>query len=627
MRDRATDQGKAGRRLPIGCEPTADGALFRVWAPKRRRVEVVFDEKPERVELAAERGGYFAGLVPWARAGMRYRFALEGGAKRFPDPASRFQPEGPHGPSEIVDPDAFQWSDAAWKGVDLAGQVLYEMHVGTFTREGTWTAAAAQLGELAPLGVTVVEVMPVADFPGRFGWGYDGVDWFAPTRLYGRPDDFRRFVDRAHALGLGVILDVVYNHFGPDGNYVSEFSDGYFSRKHKTDWGTAINYDGEDSHGAREFVLANVNHWIREYHLDGLRLDATQDIFDESGIHILGEISRAVRAAAKGRSTIVVAENEPQHVQLVRPASAGGHGLDALWNDDFHHSAMVALTGKNEAYYRDYRGRPQEFISAAKWGYLYQGQWYAWQSKSRGKPALGVHPAVFVTYFQNHDQIANSGRGLRAHRITSPGRHRAMTALQLLLPSTPMLFQGQEFASSAPFLFFGDHRPELAQRVFEGRKRFLAQFPSLALSEAQAMLDDPAQLSTFEKCKLDFAERSSHADIYRLHRDLLALRRTDPVFRAQRLGGVDGAVLGPDAFVLRYFGGNDGDRLVIVNLGHQIEGEPAPEPLLAPPEGGSWRECFNSEDVRYGGSGAAPVGIEKGFGLPAECAVVLAPHR
>jgi maltooligosyltrehalose trehalohydrolase len=598
-----------------------------VWAPKRRRVVVVFDEGGDRAELASERGGYFAGLSPGARPGMLYRFELDGGSKRFADPASRFQPNGPHGPSEIVDPEAFAWTDAEWKGIGLPGQVIYEMHVGTFTRTGTWSAAAAELAELSKLGVTVVEVMPVADFPGRFGWGYDGVNWFAPTHLYGRPDDFRRFVDRAHSLGLGVILDVVYNHFGPDGNYAAEFSDGYFSRQHKTEWGTAINYDGADCHGAREFVLANAAHWIREYHLDGLRLDATQDIFDDSGAHILGEISRAVRAAAGGRSTIVVAENEPQHAKLVRPEAEGGYGIDALWNDDYHHIAMVALTGKTEAYYRDYRGSPQEFISAAKRGYLYQGQFYAWQKKARGKPALDLEPSAFVAYFQNHDQVANSGRGLRAHRLTSPGRYRALTALTLLLPSTPMLFQGQEFASSAPFVFFGDHRPDLAKQVFEGRKRFLAQFSSLALPEAQSAIDDPASLSSFEKCKLDFAERAEHAHIYRFHRDVLTLRRTDPVFRAQRRGSVDGAVLGPDAFVLRFFGGPEGDRLVIVNLGKQIDGTSIAEPLLASPADGSWRECFNSEDVKYGGAGAPPLAIDQGFGLPAECTLVLAPHR
>ncbi|HEY3593494.1 MAG TPA: alpha-amylase family glycosyl hydrolase, partial [Polyangiaceae bacterium] len=495
----------------------------------------------------------------------------------------------------------------------------------TFTREGTWAAAAAELEELAKIGISLIELMPVADFPGRFGWGYDGVDWFAPAHNYGRPDDFRRFVDRAHTLGIGMILDVVYNHFGPDGNYVSQFSDSYFSQKHKTDWGTALNYDGPGCQGTREFVVANATHWIREYHLDGLRLDATQDIYDDSEHHVLSDIVRAVREAAGSRSTIVVAENEPQDARLVRPQSEGGYGLDGLWNDDYHHSAMVALTGRTEAYYTDYRGSPQEFISAAKWGYLYQGQWYGWQKKGRGVTSLDIEPSTFVLYLENHDQVANSGRGHRASRIGSPARYRALTALTLLLPGTPMLFQGQEFASSAPFLFFADHEENLAKQVFEGRKKFLAQFPSLAVPAAQAVLDDPASIETFEKSKLDFSERESHAELYRFHKDLIALRRRDPVFSAQRRGALDGAVVGQEAFVLRFFGGEHGDRLVLVNLGKQITAPSAAEPLIAPPYGRSWGLSLTSEDVKYGGTGAPSPDAMEGFALPAECALVLAP--
>jgi maltooligosyltrehalose trehalohydrolase len=324
----------------------------------------------------------------------------------------------------VIDPDAFTWTDTRWPGVAREGQVVYEMHIGTFTTAGTWQAAAQELPELARAGITVVEVLPVADFAGDFGWGYDGVDFFAPTRLYGRPEDFRAFVDRAHSVGVGVILDVVYNHFGPDGNYLGQFSADYASTRHRTDWGASINFDGDGSAAVREFFVSNAGYWIDEFHLDGLRLDATQDIHDDSPEHVLMAIAHRARARAGPRSVLLVAENEPQDARLVRPVAAGGYGLDALWNDDFHHSARVALTGRAEAYYSDYAGTPQEMISAVKRGYLYQGQRYAWQEKRRGRPAGDIAPTSFVNFIQNHDQVANSWRA-RGHQLTSPGQYRA----------------------------------------------------------------------------------------------------------------------------------------------------------------------------------------------------------
>ncbi|HZT79670.1 MAG TPA: malto-oligosyltrehalose trehalohydrolase [Gemmataceae bacterium] len=617
------------RRLPVGAEVQPQGGVhFRVWAPKRRRVEVVLRSgrgAPGAYELAPEPGGYFAGFVAAAGPGTLYGYRLDGGSDVFPDPATRFQPEGPHGPSEVIDPGAFRWTDHGWRGVAPTGQVVYEMHVGTFTPEGTFEAALRELPALADLGVTLVEVMPVADFAGRFGWGYDGVDYFAPTRLYGRPDDFRRFVDQAHALGLGVILDVVYNHFGPDGNYISQFSDNYFSERHHTDWGQAINYDGPNAGPVREFVTANAGYWIDEYHLDGLRLDATQNVYDDSPDHVLAAVTRQVREKGRGRSTFVVAENEPQHVRLVRPPDKGGYGMDALWNDDFHHTALVALTGRNEAYYTDYKGTPQEFISCAKWGYLYQGQHYRWQNKRRGTPSYGVPAAAFVTFIENHDQVSNSARGLRCHALTSPGRYRALTGLLLLGPGTPMLFQGQEFASSSPFHFFADHTKDLAPLVRRGRQQFLSQFPSIVDPDVMACVPDPADPKTFQRCKLDWSERDKHAGAYALHRDLLRLRRDDPVFGGRKPVRIDGAVLTPQAFVLRWFGGDGDDRLLVVNLGRETALSPAPEPLLAPPEGRVWRVVWSSEAARYGGCGAPPPEAADGWHLPGEAALALAP--
>jgi maltooligosyltrehalose trehalohydrolase len=612
------------RRIPVGAETLATGGVhFRVWAPRRRAVEVALDGGG-RTPLSAEGGGYFSGLVREARAGALYKYRLDGG-ESFPDPASRFQPDGPHGPSQVVDPAAYRWRDEGWKGVSLAGQVLYELHIGTFTKQGTWASAAHELPALRELGITVVEVMPVADFAGQFGWGYDGVDLYAPTRLYGSPDDMRAFVDEAHRLRLGVILDVVYNHVGPSGNYLPQFSERYFSDRYATEWGEPFNYDGEDGGPVREFIVANAGYWIAEFHLDGLRLDATQSMHDGSPEHVLAPIGREARRAAGARSIILVAENEPQETRLVRRPEEGGHGLDALWNDDFHHSAMVALTGRGEAYYTDYRGTPQEFVSALKYGYLYQGQHYRWQGKRRGTTSLGIPRPAFVTFIQNHDQVANSARGLRGHALTSPGRWRALTAVTLLGPGTPMLFQGQEFASSKPFLFFADQEGDLAKAVRSGRRGFLSQFRSLALEEWTAALPDPGARASFESCQLDHAERERHRETWTLHRDLLRLRREDEVLRRQGADGLDGAVLGAHSFAMRFFGPGGGDRLLVVNLGRDEHFSPAPEPLLAPPAGRLWTVRWSSEDRAYGGSGTFPPDSADGWRLPGESAVLLAP--
>jgi len=583
------------RRLPIGAEVIpAKGVHFRVWAPKRKKIEVVLEKGPHgtapgagaAIELQSEKNGYFSGLAADADEGSYYRFRLDGKNLLFPDPASRFQPNGPSGASLVVSPESYQWTDQDWAGIDMAGQVIYETHIGTFTQEGTWEAAARELAELKDLGVTLLEIMPVADFPGRFGWGYDGVNLFAPSRLYGYPDDFRRFVAAAHEHGLGVILDVVYNHLGPNGNHLKQFSDAYMTDRYPGDWGEPINFDGKNSGPVREFYLANVRHWIEEYHLDGMRLDAVQSIFDASEPHILREIADTIRASAGKRSTVIIAEDEPQQARFLKAKKDGGFGLDAMWNDDFHHSAMVALTGRNEAYYTDYQANPQEFVSLAKYGFLYQGQLYKWQGKRRGSPTFGLPRFAFVNFLQNHDQIANSGQGLRCHLLAGPGRYKALTALLLLGPGTPMLFQGQEFAASTPFFYFADHPEEIAVPIHQGRTEFLRQFRSLAIPEIQARLPDPADPATFVRCKLSTQERQEHAHYYHLHKDLLKLRRSDPVLSRSADLELDGAVLGPEAFILRYFAPDDQDRLLLVNLGRDLDLNPAPEPLLAPPRGG-----------------------------------------
>lgn len=630
------------RNYPVGAELiNQTTASVRVWAPKCELVELCLidnvlgaDEiqeppsidalKPSRrVKMTLEADGYHSVTINAVHAGDLYALRLNSGSRLFSDPASRSQPHGPCGPSQLVDPQQFAWTDDAWQGIEPLGQVLYEMHVGTFTRAGTWAAATEELLELKNAGITCIEMMPIADFPGRFGWGYDGVSMFAPTRLYGNPDDLRRFVNRAHALGLGVILDVVYNHFGNFGNYLHEFSQDYCTDRYKNEWASAINFDGENSGPVREFFIANARYWIKEFHFDGFRYDATQCVYDSSQRHILAETTQAAREAAGNRKTYFIAENEPQDVSHLRSQQTQGSGLDALWNDDFHHTAMVRLTGKNPAYYSDYLGSVEEFISAVKHGFLYQGQHSKWQGRARGTPTRGFPASAFVSFLQNHDQIANLATGERMPHIAGAGRYRAMAALWLLAPQTPLFFQGQEFGASAPFLFFADFNETDGAMVAKGRLQFLQQFPELRQVEAQQRVPYPGMWETFERCRLDFDERTSHREVYALHQDLLKLRREDPVFRRQRADLIDAIRLTDDALLLRYFSHDGDDRLVIVNFGGDAWLSPSPQPLLAAPIDHGWKLLWTSEHPRYGGGCMPWLETDEGWRLPAETAVVL----
>src|SRR6058998_16344 len=625
MLDAKREFHHAQRRYPIGAEVIGkDQTHFRVWAPRAREIDVVLEDgagsKPIFYALTSEPGGYFSGAGN-AGAGTHYRFRVNGREKFYPDPASRFQPEGPHGPSCVVDPRQFEWTDSKWHGVKMKGHVIYEMHIGTFTREGTWRAAAEELAELARIGITVIEMMPVAEFPGRFGWGYDGVNLFAPSHLYGTPDDLRAFIDRAHSLGLGVILDVVYNHFGPDGNYLAGFSDDYLIREKENEWGNAINFDGPNSGAVREFFITNGRYWIDEFHFDGFRFDALHAIRDPSSEYIIGAVGRAARQAAGSRSIILIAENDLQEAKMVRPRSEGGDDLDGLWNDDFHHSAVVALTNRDKAYFADYLGTPQEFISAAKYGFLYQGQALSWRKALRGSSTFGISPEAFVCFIENHDQIANTGPGERVRLQTSPARYRAMTALLLLGPWTPLLFQGEEFGASSPFMFFaniGD--ASVRDAIRKGRAEWLAPFLSVTEEEARRRLPAPDYPGVFARCKLNFSEREKNRQLYDLHVDLLKLRREDSRFCRQVPEGVDGAVLGPASFVLRYFSKENDDRLLLVNFGESQVLHPASEPLLAPPTGCNWETLWTSDSSLYGGAGAAAIANEERWFLPAESA-------
>ena len=612
--------------MTLGAQVETGGVRFRVWAPKRARVDVVLEEAGRSFPLMKDEAGYFSGLVPIATAGMLYRYRLDNG-DAYPDPCSRYQPRGPHGPSLIVDPSTYAWRYPDWQGVRMQGQVIYELHVGTFTPEGTLDATIAQLDELKDCGVTVIELMPLAEFPGRWNWGYDGVDLFAPAHVYGDPDALKRFVDAAHERGLGVILDVVYNHFGPDGNYLPAFSDLYLTDRHPNEWGQAINFDGQGSGPVREFFIQNACYWITEFKLDGLRLDAVHAIYDDSPVHVLAELSRQARVAAGARSIVLIAECESQLITTIQSIEDGGWGLDGVWSDDFHHISRVALTGRGQAYYSDYRGTAQELLSVIKRGFVYQGQRYQWQKKPRGTVVKNEPASGFVFYLQNHDQVANHLHGDRIHALASHARYRAIAALLLLAPETPMLFMGQEFGASNPFLFFADHPPDLAAKVYEGRKKFLAEFPEYATPEAQAAVPDPADEATFQRSCLDLSERRRNAPIYRLHKDLLRLRRDDAILTRQDRRSLDGATLSPQALVLRYMGPADDDRLLVVNLGPDLNFMPAPEPLLAPVRDGSWTLQWSSEHPLYGGPGIVNPLSEQGWRIPSATATVFRSVR
>jgi maltooligosyltrehalose trehalohydrolase len=533
-------------------------------------------------------------------AGARYRYRLDGG-DACPDPASRFQPDGVHGSSEVVDPAAFAWTDQNWPGLTMNGLVIYELHVGTYTPEGTFLALIGELPELKRLGVTAIELMPVAEFPGDRNWGYDGVDLFAPSRAYGRPDDLRRLVDAAHGAGLGVILDVVYNHFGPDGNYLRQFSDDYFTDRHRTPWGEAINYDGPNSGQVRDFVVANASHWIREYHLDGLRLDATDTILDDSPTHILAELSDRVRAATD-RNVVLIAEEARNDVRVVRPRADGGYGIDAVWADDFHHELRVYLTGARENYYADYSGSMEEIAKAIEGGFTYQGQPSPTTGKPRGTKVTDEPASAFVFCLQNHDQVGNRPFGERLLHDIDAGRYAVASALLLFAPETPLLFMGQEFAASTPFLYFTDHHEELGRLVTEGRRGEFSGFRAFADEDMRASIPDPQAESTFLSSKLKRGERRTNAGISALYRELLRLRREDPVLSAADRTRVRSAALGAQALAVHLWQGDE-HRVLIANFGAATSLSVEATPILRDLGDRRLRLVLSTANRRFAGSG------------------------
>ncbi|HET9495967.1 MAG TPA: malto-oligosyltrehalose trehalohydrolase, partial [Chloroflexia bacterium] len=515
-----------------------------------------------------------------------------------PDPASRCQPDGVHGRSKVTDP-GFDWTDSGWRGCSLRDLVIYEMHTGTATPRGTFDAFIDRLPYLVTLGIKAIEIMPVADFPGEHNWGYDGVSLYAPSRAYGGPSALKRLVDAAHGHGLAVVLDVVYNHLGPDGNYLRDFSRGYFTDRVKTPWGDALDYTRRQ---VRDFLAWNALYWMREYHVDGFRFDATHAVHDPSDEHILAELARRIREAVpEGRHFALIAEDDRNLSWLLESPAQGGVGMDGVWADDLHHVIRVALSGDRDGYYADYKGTAKEIARTLNQGWLYTGQRSRFWGTMRGTDPSGIEPEAFVYCIQNHDQIGNRPRGDRLNHDVDPAAYRAASALLLLSPGTPLLFQGQEWAATTPFLYFTDHEPELGRLVTEGRRREFARFRGFKAAD----IPDPQARDTFEASHLQWDEirKPAHSQVLELYRELLSLRETEPALVRRRRATHECKPVGAKAVALRYRtpGGKD-DVLVVANLQGALSVDLGASELTRPPEGCRWMPLISSEELRFGGS-------------------------
>jgi maltooligosyltrehalose trehalohydrolase len=611
----------------LGATVVPGGVRFGVWAPKAGRIDVQVESEagPTLHRLERDGDGVHTAVVPGVGAGTRYKYRVDEG-HAFPDMRSRFQPDGVHGPSEVIDPSTFPWTDGDWPGMTIDQLVVYELHVGTYTPEGTFAALQEELAEIKRLGVTAIEIMPVADFPGRWNWGYDGVAWYAPSRAYGRPDDLRRLVDAAHRVGLGVILDVVYNHFGPDGNYARVYSDEFFTGRHMTPWGEAINYDGPGSRFVRDYVIENAIHWIREYHIDGLRLDASDTIVDQSTPHILQELQERARATA-GRPIVIIAEEARNSVRTIRPAHKGGYGIDAVWADDFHHELRVYLSNARENYFAHYEGGVAGMATAINEGFLYQGQPSIASGKPRGSKVTDEPASAFVFCIQNHDQVGNRPFGERLHHDINAGRYAVASALLLLAPETPMLFMGQEFSASTPFLYFTDHNEELGRLVTEGRRQEFGGFRAFHDERVRRLIPDPQAEATFQASKLDLADRKRNAGLYELYRELLALRLQDPVLIRRDRTTSRAIPVGIHALVLHRWAGDE-HRLLVANFGSATRISLADLSGFDHLLGASWTPLLSTDEARFGGTGRqATVNAADGdlmIAVPARTAVLFA---
>ncbi len=595
----------AGERPPSapqlrsqGAELVSSGVRYRTWCKHEAVAAVIVDGQKNilrTIPLQAEGGGYYSAIDIAGAAGDLYRYRF-GESQAWPDPASRWQPHGVHGPSMVVDPHVFPWRDDGWVAPPYSELIIYELHIGTFTDDGTFRGAIAQLDQLIDLGVNAIELMPIADFPGARNWGYDGVALYAPSRAYGHPDDLRALVDAAHVRGLAVILDMVYNHMGPDGNYLGVYHSGYFNPEHQTPWGAGLHFEAE---AVREFFAENATYWMREFHIDGFRLDATHAIQDFSERHILAEI--AARVHSEGG--FVMAEDDRNEPALLRSQNDGGLGFDGAWSDDFHHVIRVMLTQQREGYYGDFAGTADELAETLQHGWLYRGQRTRTDGHPRGRESSALAPEQFVYCISNHDQVGNRAFGERLGHVIHPAAYRAASALICLVPYTPMLFMGQEWNASSPFQFFTDHNPELGHLITEGRRREFRHFAAFREPELIETIPDPQAENTFVNSKLrwDEARQPQHVGVLRLYREFLHLRKTHPAFadRSRTNWRVEQT---SDGIILLMAGIKSASSCVVaIDL---VGGHARPDLSGVDIHSSQWKPCLSSNETRFGGDSA-----------------------
>jgi malto-oligosyltrehalose trehalohydrolase len=591
MNAREPVRAKRRHDMPFGAEFRREATRFRLWAPGARTIDLALDRGAgeELVPMQRDAGGWYEIVRSDVAAGARYRYRVDG-ELYVPDPVSRYNPEDVSGPSEVIDPEAYDWTDAAWHGRPWEEAVVYELHVGAFTPRGDYAGLRDKLDYLAELGVSAIELMPLADFSGRRGWGYDGVLPYAPDSSYGRPEELKRLVDAAHGRNLMVLLDVVYNHFGPEGNHLRRYAPQFCTERHRTPWGAAIDFDGPDSRTVRDYFIHNALYWLEEFHFDGLRFDAVHAICDDSSPDIVEEIAELVRAGpGRSREVHLVLENDRNTARYLKRDASGRPLLHtAQWNDDAHHCFHVLLTGETDGYYADYAERPAQRLGRClAEGFAYQGEPSPFRDgEPRGGPSADLPPTAFVSFLQNHDQIGNRAFGERLARLASPRALAAAAAILLLAPSPPLVFMGEEFAAATPFLFFCDFGGDLARAVREGRRNEFARFARFRDPAAAAQIPDPGDPGTFERSKLDWASLAAapHSEALALHQELLALRAREIVPLIAGMRGRSGSFreIGERALEVRWRAAGSAELVLLANLGDAPARlpEPAPGKLL-----------------------------------------------
>src|SRR3984893_16794574 len=590
------------RLVSQGAELHGGGVSFRTWTTGKKNVSIVVFGEDESVvrELPMEREatGYYSAIDSLSSPGTLYKYRLDGVS--VPDVASRFQPLGVHGPSQVIDGHSFLWRDSGWKAPALHELIIYELHVGTFTQEGTFTAIADRFEHLKGIGVNVIELMPIADFAGDRNWGYDCVSLYAPSRAYGKPDDLRTLVNAAHEAGLAVILDVVYNHLGPDGNYMGVYSDHYFNASHHTPWGAAFNLDGPDATPVRRHFAENPIYWINEFHLDGFRLDATHVISDDSPKHLIQEIAEKVQALG----ALVICEDPRNERKLLLSREQGGYGCDAVWADDFHHVVRVQMTEESEGYMGYFKGSMEELLKTVREGWLFTGELQK-DGIPRGTTGADIEPEHFIHCISNHDQVGNRAFGERLNQMVSPAAYRAASAFLLTEPYTPMFFMGQEWASSSPFLYFTDHHDELGKGVTEGRRKEFSEFSEFKDPSKRALIPDPQAVTTFTKSKLNWAEleQPAHRETLRLYSDFVRFRQANLTDR--RRGRWQVEQVSPTAIAIRYRRHGAGDILIVAQLEANDSILELENEQLRPGKGRTWKSVISTNEPAYGGRAAA----------------------